>query len=100
MPKEEVQKKTALLVDLCVTGAKNNNGSTVWLESVCLNPPLTSLVVLWAGSEIASPALPVWSPVYLYIGYVYVYGQFLQRQGMPIFLADCDWKWRALLGCK
>lgn len=93
MPKEEVQKKTVVLVDLCVTGAKSNDGSTVWVESVCLNLPLTSLVVLGAGAGAALPALPVQSPVYLHVGYVYGYGLFLQRQGTPIFLAGSDWKW-------
>lgn len=44
MPKEDVQKKT-VLVDLCVTDAESNNGSTVWVENVCLNLSLTSLVV-------------------------------------------------------
>lgn len=34
-----------LLVHLCVTGAKSTNDSTALIESVCLNPPLSSLVV-------------------------------------------------------
>lgn len=45
MPKGEIQQKTVLLVDLCVTDGKSSNDSTVWVESVCLNPSLTSLAV-------------------------------------------------------
>lgn len=55
MHKEEGQRKTVLLTDLCVAVNTEINVSTVWGESVYLNPSLTSLVVLEAGPGIVPP---------------------------------------------
>lgn len=58
----ETQKKTMVLIDLCVTDAKSKNGSTVWVESVCSNSSLTFFSGAGALPGIGPPALPVWSP--------------------------------------
>lgn len=84
-PKKRSRRKL-LLVDLCVTDAKSSNGSTVWVESVCLNPSL-----LWwcRGSTRSGSSCPTcMEPCVPHLGCVCGYGHFLKRQGIPASLSD------------
>lgn len=85
---EEVQRKTVLLVYLCVTDAKSNNGSTVWVVFEA------SSYFFSAAGALPWIAPPVWSPGCLHLGCVYGMVTFYRDRGL---LPPCLMCW-ALLG--